>query len=82
MLLTTVELWVALDRLAVKEIPLLEKHSPEISTWILESLIIRTSLCRLQHALHTLEPFLDLPCSHKKYLKTCLQFATMTYPHI
>ena len=52
MLLTMIELWVALDKVAVKETPLLEEYSPEIPLNILESLLLRkaTNLRRLQLA--------------------------------
>ncbi|KAN0092683.1 hypothetical protein V8E55_003467 [Tylopilus felleus] len=52
MLLTTIELWVALDKIAIKEIPMLADYSPEVPTSLLEHLLIsRTgNLRRLQHA--------------------------------
>ncbi|KAG9309803.1 hypothetical protein JVU11DRAFT_10179 [Chiua virens] len=50
MLLTTVELWVALDKLAIREIPILADYSPELPTRFLEDLLLRTapSLDRLR----------------------------------
>ena len=41
MLLTTIELWIALDKLAIEEIPLLANYAPEIPVSILEKLLIR-----------------------------------------
>ena len=51
MLLTAIELWVALDKIAIKEIPMLEDYSPEIPTILLEHLLLRktASLSRLRH---------------------------------
>jgi hypothetical protein len=51
-LLTGIELYVALDKLAVKEIPMLADYPPEISTGGLERLLLRktTSLHRLSCA--------------------------------
>jgi hypothetical protein len=40
MLLTIIELWVALDKLVVAEIPLLAEYSPEIPHQALESLLL------------------------------------------
>ena len=40
MLLTTVELWVALDKIAIKETPILADYSPEIPTSLLEPLLL------------------------------------------
>ena len=52
MLLTTIELWVALDKIAIKEIPMLADYSPEIPTSLLEHLLLRkaASLLRLRRA--------------------------------
>ncbi|KIJ64298.1 hypothetical protein HYDPIDRAFT_90931, partial [Hydnomerulius pinastri MD-312] len=52
MLLTTVELWIALDKVAVKEIPILAEYSPEVPTALLERLLLHNaeSLHRLQLA--------------------------------
>ncbi|KAN0080270.1 hypothetical protein V8E55_009836 [Tylopilus felleus] len=48
MLLTTIELWVALDKIAIKEIPILADYSPEIPISILEHLLLsRTGNFRL-----------------------------------
>ncbi|KAF8122646.1 hypothetical protein EV363DRAFT_1136718, partial [Boletus edulis] len=51
-LLTAVELYVALDKLVVKEIPMLADYPPGISTAFLEKLLLRgaTSLNRLSRA--------------------------------
>ncbi|KAF8127615.1 hypothetical protein EV363DRAFT_1513903 [Boletus edulis] len=50
MLLTTIELWVALDKIALKEIPMLADYSPEVPTGILEDLLLckTASLFRLR----------------------------------
>ena len=52
MLLTTIELWVALDKIAIKEIPMLADYSPEVPTSLLENLLLckATSLLRLRRA--------------------------------
>ena len=52
MLLTTIELWVALDKIAIKEIPMLADYSPEVPTSLLEVLLLSktASLHRLRHA--------------------------------
>ncbi|KAF8555161.1 hypothetical protein OG21DRAFT_1439060 [Imleria badia] len=51
MLLTMIELWVALDKIAIKEIPMLVEYSPEVPTSLLEDLLIRktSNLSRLRH---------------------------------
>ena len=51
MLLTTIELWVALDKIAIKEIPMLADYSPEVPTRLLEDLLLckTASLDRLRH---------------------------------
>ena len=51
MLLTMIELWIALDKIAIKETPMLADYSPEVPTSLLESLLhCKTgSLCRLHH---------------------------------
>jgi hypothetical protein len=50
MLLTTIELWVALDKIAIKEIPMLADYSPEVPTSLLEDLLFckTASLYRLR----------------------------------
>ena len=50
MLLTTIELWVALDKIAIKEIPMLADYSPEVPTRLLEDLLLckTASLDRLR----------------------------------
>ena len=52
MLLTMMELWIALDKVAVAEIPMLGEFSPEIPTSLLENLLLRkaASFRRLHHA--------------------------------
>ena len=40
MLLTMVELWIALDKIAIREIPMLGEYSPEIPTSLLEDLLL------------------------------------------
>ena len=51
MLLTTIELWVALDKIAIKETPMLADYSPEVPTHLLEDLLLckSASLSRLRH---------------------------------
>ena len=51
MLLTTIELWVALDKIAVRDIPMLAEYSPEVPTSLLEDLLLCkiASLSRLRH---------------------------------
>ncbi|KAF7971941.1 hypothetical protein HWV62_19393 [Athelia sp. TMB] len=43
MLLTLAELWVAVDRLAIAQIPLLREYLPEIPTFLMEPLLLRSS---------------------------------------
>ncbi|KIJ64295.1 hypothetical protein HYDPIDRAFT_28736 [Hydnomerulius pinastri MD-312] len=52
MLLTTIELWIALDKVVVKEIPMLAEYSPEVPIALLENLLLRKagSLDRLRIA--------------------------------
>ncbi|KAG1750378.1 uncharacterized protein EDB91DRAFT_1303342 [Suillus paluster] len=54
MLLTLFELWVAMDKIVVRQIPLLSEYSPEIPVTLLEHLLIcqSSALDRLRH-LHT-----------------------------
>ena len=40
MLLTLIELWIALDKIAIREIPMLGEYSPEIPTSLLEDLLL------------------------------------------
>jgi hypothetical protein len=51
MLLTTIELWVALDKIAIKVTPMLADYSPEVPTSLLEELLLckTGSLRRLRH---------------------------------
>ena len=44
MTLTTIELWVALDKLVVGDIPMLAEYSPEIPISLLESLLLRETM--------------------------------------
>ncbi|KAI6119096.1 hypothetical protein EV401DRAFT_1861944 [Pisolithus croceorrhizus] len=41
MLLTVIELWVAMDKLVIRQIPMLREYSPEISIALLELLLLR-----------------------------------------
>ncbi|KAF9235916.1 hypothetical protein BU15DRAFT_64461 [Melanogaster broomeanus] len=52
MFLTTIELWVALDKIVVEKIPMLQDYSPEIPLAILETLLLRKpeNLDRLRRA--------------------------------
>ena len=51
MLLTMIELWVALDKIAIKDIPMLAEYSPEVPISILEDLLVckAASFDRLRH---------------------------------
>ena len=51
MLLTTIELWVVLDKIAITEIPMLADYSPEVPMSLLENLLLcqSASLRRLRH---------------------------------
>ena len=51
MLLTIMDLWVALDRLAIQQCPLLEEYSPEIPSEFLHDLLLRRSSA-INRALH------------------------------
>ncbi|KAF9235920.1 hypothetical protein BU15DRAFT_89398 [Melanogaster broomeanus] len=57
MLLTTMELWIALDKVVIQDIPMLAEYSPEIPTALLESLLLRDAenLSRLRHAYQYLD---------------------------
>ena len=44
MILTIIELWIALDKLVVKQIPILCDYSPEIPVSLLEKLLLRDPL--------------------------------------
>ena len=44
MILTVVELWIALDKLVVKQVPILRNHSPEIPVSFLEKLLLHDPL--------------------------------------
>ena len=50
--LALIELWIAIDRITIKEIPFLADYSPEIPTGLLEGLLVckGDSLDRLHHA--------------------------------
>ena len=52
MWLTMIELWIALDKIAIKGIPILADYSPEVPTSLLEDLLVykAASLDRLRHA--------------------------------
>ena len=45
MLLTITDLWAALDKLVIKEIPILANYSPEISVYLLRDLCLRDPIC-------------------------------------
>ena len=51
MILTIMDLWVALDRLAIQACPLLKRHSPEIPSNFLHCLLLHRSAA-LKRALH------------------------------
>ncbi|KAN0080287.1 hypothetical protein V8E55_009853 [Tylopilus felleus] len=52
MLLTVIELWVALDKITIKEIPMLANYSPEVPPTLLEQLLLSRAgnIRRLQRA--------------------------------
>jgi hypothetical protein len=53
MLLTTIELWVALDKIAIKETPMLADYSPEVPARLLEHLLVcKTGSLRRLHSAH------------------------------
>jgi len=86
MILTIMDLWMALDRLAIRQCPLLEEYSPEISSAFLHDLLLHRSstMCRasyiegyvdLRHreALHATSIFsddVDDSCFAVKYFRT------------
>ena len=56
-LLTIIELWIALDRLVVKEIPILADYSPEVPMYLLRGLLLRDPMsihrfCRTYQYIH------------------------------
>ena len=57
MFLTTLQLWVALDRIAIKEIPMLADYSPEVPTSLLENLLLCKSASL--HRLRLVYEYLD-----------------------
>ena len=52
MWLTMIEIWIALDKIAIKGIPILADYSPEVPSSLLEDLLVykAVSLDRLRHA--------------------------------
>ena len=44
MLLTIIELWIALDKLVVEQIPILRDYSPKIPILLLEQLLLHDPL--------------------------------------
>ncbi|KAI6041744.1 hypothetical protein EDC04DRAFT_3139543 [Pisolithus marmoratus] len=57
MLLTVIELWIAIDKLVMRQIPILGDYSPEIPTSLLERLLLRDAhdiqrLCRAFNYIH------------------------------
>jgi hypothetical protein len=44
MLLTLFEIWMAIDRLATRKIPLMKDYTPEVSPDLLQSLLLRSSI--------------------------------------
>lgn len=52
LLLTTIEFWVALDKIVVAAIPMVANYSPEIPTTLLHTLLLNktVNLCRLRRA--------------------------------
>ena len=64
MLLTVLELWVAIDKIATEQIPLLKEYSPEVNVSVLETLLLRKSEQRDRFAL--LETHLRRRHNHKR----------------
>ncbi|KAI5991231.1 hypothetical protein EDD15DRAFT_2449545 [Pisolithus albus] len=54
MLLTVIELWVAIDKLVIRQIPMLGDYSPEVPTTLLERLLLRDA-----HDIHRLSIVYD-----------------------
>jgi len=54
MILTIMDLWVALDKLAIRQCPLLKQYSPEIPSSFLHDLLLHRS-CTINRALHVEE---------------------------
>ena len=71
MVLTMIEFWIALDKLVVKESPILADYSPEGLLVLLERLLLRdaTSLHRLCRAYHYIS------CRNKQAQPGCLVFS-------
>jgi hypothetical protein len=86
MILTVMDLWVALDRFAIQECPLLKQYSPEIPSEFLHGLLLHRSSAlkralRIEEYLrHRHEEALDVPslfsnsvddsCFYVKYFRT------------
>ncbi|KAH0834181.1 hypothetical protein J3R83DRAFT_11490 [Lanmaoa asiatica] len=72
MLLTTIELWVALDRIATRSIPLLADFSPEVPTHLLQKLLLRKAghLHRLRHV------YRYLSRRHSQFRSGCSAFSS------
>lgn len=70
MLLTIMELWVALDKATITQIPLLRKYSPEISSNILEPLLLRRSL------------HIERAAMVEQHLRDRHRLATKSYPSV
>ena len=86
MILTIMDLWVALDRLAIRQCPLLKEYSPEISSEFLHDLLLHRSSTirrasyveeylgsRHREALHVTSIFsnnVDDSCFAVKYFRT------------
>ena len=79
-LLTAIELYVALDKLAVKEIPMLADYPPAIPTTVLEHMLLRegTSLHRLSCAYQYLS--LRHRQSHAEWSVFSNEFAIDSFP--
>ncbi|KAI5993335.1 hypothetical protein EDD15DRAFT_2439801 [Pisolithus albus] len=54
MLLTVIELWAAIDKLVIRQIPMLGDYSPEVPTTLLERLLLRDA-----HDIHRLSLVYD-----------------------
>ncbi|KAF8434572.1 hypothetical protein L210DRAFT_3649069 [Boletus edulis BED1] len=80
MLLTTVELWVALDKLVIKEIPILADYSPEVPTYLLGSLLLRDDVSI--HRLHRAYQYLSARHirAHSRWSALSSEFTEQSFP--
>jgi hypothetical protein len=65
MLLTTIELWVALDKVVIEDIPMLADYSPVIPTALLEDLLVRKA--ENLHRLRLVQQYIRSRLSRSRY---------------